>query len=206
MDMETIKAWFTLDNIMDLIDSYRSFGPFPGILLPMLEAFIPFLPLFLFIMANVNAFGFWFGFLYSWVGTCGGALLVFLLVRKYGQKRLLSFMRNHQKVQKLMNWIEKHGFGPLFILLCFPFTPSALVNIVAGLSRIGIGQYFLAIIAGKLVMILTISFIGYDLQSMIAQPLRMIPIAIVIFILWYVGKRVESKMHHTSEEKEREKA
>ncbi|MGP7817860.1 TVP38/TMEM64 family protein [Niallia sp. 01092] len=205
MDIETIKQWFTLENIMQLIDSYRSFGPFPGILLPMLEAFIPFLPLFLFIMANVNAFGFWLGFLYSWIGTCGGALLVFLLVRKYGQKRLLRFIRNHQKVQKLMVWIEKHGFGPLFILLCFPFTPSALVNIVAGLSRIGIGQYVLAIIAGKLVMIFTISFIGYDLQSMIAQPLRTIPVAIGIFILWYVGKRVELKMNHASEEKEKER-
>lgn len=64
-----MKEWFTLDRIMDLIDSYRSFGPLPGVLLPLIEAFLPFLPLFVFIMANVNAFGFWLGFLYSWVGT-----------------------------------------------------------------------------------------------------------------------------------------
>ena len=199
MDIETIKAWFTMENIMQVIDSYRSFGPLPGILLPLVESFIPFLPLFLFIMANVNAFGFWLGFLFSWIGTCGGALLVFLLIRRYGQRRLLSFIRNHQKVQRLMIWIERHGFGPLFILLCFPFTPSALVNIVAGLSRISIKQYVLAVLIGKLVMIITISFIGYDLKSMIMQPMRTIPIAIVIFILWYVGKRIEAKMNHTEE-------
>lgn len=199
MDIATLKEWFTLDNIMQLIESYRAFGPLPGILLPLLESFVPFLPLFLFILANVNAFGFWLGFLFSWIGTCAGALLVFLLVRKYGQKRLLRFIRNHKKVQKLMIWIERHGFGPLFILLCFPFTPSAIVNIVAGLSRIRVKQYFLAVVAGKLVMISTISFIGYDLKSMITHPIRTIPVAIAIFILWYVGKRVEARMNVTAE-------
>lgn len=103
-----------------------------------------------------------------------------------------------------MIWIERHGFGPLFLLLCFPFTPSALVNIVAGLSRISTSQYILAVIAGKLVMISTISFIGYDLRSMIAQPLRTIPVVIAIFILWFIGKRIEMKMNNVGiDEKER---
>lgn len=204
MDINLIKEWFTLEKIMDLIDSYRSFGPLPGVLLPMIEAFIPFLPLFVFIMANVNAFGFWLGFLYSWAGTIIGALLVFSIIRRYGKKRLLRFLSNHKKVQKPMIWIEKHGFGPLFLLLCFPFTPSALVNIVAGLSRISTSQYVLAVIAGKLVMISTISFIGYDLKSMITQPLRTIPVVIAIFILWVIGKRIEIKMNSAGiDEKER---
>ncbi len=64
-------------------------------------------------------------------------------------------------------------------------------------------QYFLAVVAGKLVMIITISFIGYDLQAMITQPIRTIPVAIAIFVLWFVGKRVEARMNVTAE-KERE--
>lgn len=46
MDVELMKEWFTIENVMDLLNQYRSFGPIPGILLPMLEAFLPFLPLF----------------------------------------------------------------------------------------------------------------------------------------------------------------
>lgn len=195
MDLEWLKDWFTLEHIMDLIDKYRSFGLLPGILLPMLEAFLPFLPLFLFVMANANAFGLWLGFLLSWIGATAGALLVFLLVRKYGQRRMLQILRKHQQVQKLMSWVEKHGFGPLFILLCFPFTPSAVVNIVAGLSRIGIAQYMLAVLTGKLVMIFTMSFIGYDIKSLITQPIRTAIVGVIIFILWYVGKRIEIKMN-----------
>lgn len=199
MDVELLKAWFSLENIMDLIAKYRSFGPIPGIVLPMIEAFLPFLPLVLFIMANANAFGLWLGFLYSWIGASAGALIVFLLVRKYGQKRILNYIKKHPKVQKLMTWVERHGFGPLFVLLCFPFTPSAVVNIVAGLSKISIGQYMLAVLTGKMVMIFTISFVGYDIRSLITQPFRTAIVFLVIFVLWYVGKRIEVKMNLSTE-------
>jgi uncharacterized membrane protein YdjX (TVP38/TMEM64 family) len=199
MDFELFKDWFTLDHIMDLIREYRSFGPLPGILLPMLEAFLPFLPLVLFVMANASAFGLWLGFLYSWLGAVAGALLVFLLVRKYGQKRILRFLKKHKQVQRLMKWVEKHGFGPLFILLCFPFTPSAVVNIVAGLSNISMAQYMLAVLSGKIVMIFTISFVGYDIKSLVTQPIRTAIVALVIFILWYVGKIIEIKMNMSVE-------
>jgi uncharacterized membrane protein YdjX (TVP38/TMEM64 family) len=202
MDLETLRAWFTMENIMDLIREYRSFGPLPGILLPMLEAFLPFLPLFLFVMANASAFGLWLGFLYSWIGACTGALLIFLIVRKYGQKKILSFLQKHPQVRKSMNWVERHGFGPIFLLLCFPFTPSAVVNIVAGLSKVSIAQYMLAVITGKMVMIFTISFVGYDLQALVTKPLRTAIVVLVIFILWYVGKRIEVRLNIGTEKKD----
>lgn len=199
MDFEAIKTWFTLENIMDLIQEYRSFGPLPGVVLPMIEAFLPFLPLFIFVMANASAFGLWLGFLYSWLGSCLGALLLFLLIRKYGQKRVFSFLSKHPKVQKLMDWVDRHGFGPLFLLLCFPFTPSVVVNVVAAFSKISIYQYMLAVAIGKMVMIFTISFVGYDLQSLITRPYRTGIVFLVIFILWYVGKRIEVRLNKRME-------
>ena len=203
MDFEIVKEWFTLEKIMQLIQEYRSFGPIPGIVLPMLEAFLPFLPLVIFIMANVNAFGLWLGFLFSWSGACIGALLVFWIIRKYGRRRALNFLTKHKQVNKLMHWVEQRGFGPLFILLCFPFTPSAIVNIVAGLSKISRKQYMLAVMGGKLVMIFIVSFIGYDIQSLLTQPFRTAIVGVVIFILWYVGKRIEVRINKGVEEKQR---
>lgn len=199
MDFESIIAWFTFENIMNLIQEYKALGPLPGIMLIVIEAFLPFLPLFLFVMANASAFGLWQGFLYSWLGACVGALLVFSLVRRYGQKRLLAFLPGHPKVRKLMDWVDRHGFGPLFLLLCFPFTPSAVVNIVAGLSKIKFAQYMLAVCIGKMVMIFTISFIGYDIRSLITQPYRTVIVLCVIFLLWYVGKRIEVRMNKRTE-------
>ncbi|KUP07728.1 membrane protein [Bacillus coahuilensis p1.1.43] len=196
-----VLNYFTVDNMEEWIEQYRAWGPFIGILLPMLEAFLPFLPLFLFVVANATAFGLGFGFLYSWIGACGGALIVFLLVRAFGKQRWMNFLHRHAKVQSLMKWVEEHGFGPLFILLCFPFTPSAIVNIVAGLSRINIYQYMLAVVSGKMVMIFIMSYIGADLASFITQPVKAIIAAGVICLLWFIGKRIEVRLQKRVEGK-----
>ncbi|OXS57051.1 putative membrane protein YdjX (TVP38/TMEM64 family) [Bacillus sp. V-88] len=199
MNINTIKNWFTLENMMDLIQQYRSFGPIPGILLPLLEAFLPFLPLVVFVTANANAFGLWWGFLFSWIGATLGALIVFLLVRRYGETRVFRFLRKNKQVNRLTKWVDRHGFGPLFILLCFPFTPSAVVNVVAGLSSISIAQYMLAVVTGKMVMIFTISFIGYDIISLVKQPIRTVIVVTIIFVLWFIGKRIEIHLNKKME-------
>ncbi|CAN7469947.1 TVP38/TMEM64 family protein [Rossellomorea sp. LjRoot5] len=199
MDINKIKDWFTLENMMDLIQQYRSFGPIPGILLPLLEAFLPFLPLVVFVTANANAFGLWWGFLFSWIGATLGALIVFLLVRRYGEARVFRFLRKNKQVSRLTKWVDRHGFGPLFILLCFPFTPSAVVNVVAGLSSISIAQYMLAVVTGKMVMIFTISFIGYDIISLVKQPIRTVIVVAIILVLWFVGKRIEIHLNKKME-------
>lgn len=93
-----------------------------------------------------------------------------------------------------MGWIERKGFAPIFILFCFPFTPSALINVVAGLSRISIRQFVLALALGKLVMIFILSYIGSDLTSFIHKPVKTIIVIGVIFTLWYVGKKIEVKL------------
>ncbi|QBP41733.1 TVP38/TMEM64 family protein [Paenisporosarcina antarctica] len=187
--------WLTAENLLELTREYRSLGPIIGFLLPFLEAFLPFLPLFVFVFANASAYGLWIGFLLSWAGTTVGSYLVFIIIRKYGRARFLRFMTKHERVQKLIKWIEKNGFGPLFLLLCFPFSPSALVNVVAGLSDMKKKTYLWALLAGKFVMILTISFIGYDIKALITQPIRTAIVVAVIVLLWLIGKQIENRLN-----------
>ncbi|MCP8968237.1 TVP38/TMEM64 family protein [Ectobacillus ponti] len=194
MDIQTWKDYFTLEHIEYLLESYRAFGPLAGILLPLLEAFVPILPLVAFIMANAVAYGLWAGFLYSWIGSVLGSLLLFFLVRRFGQHRFFKFLNHHPKVRKSMAWIERKGFGPIFLLFCLPFSPSALINIVAGLSRISRKQFTLALSLGKVVMIFVISYIGYDILSFFQKPLKSAAVAAMVFVLWYIGKRIEIKL------------
>lgn len=189
-----LSEWLSIERIMDWINQYESFGPLPGFLLPLLEAFLPFLPLFAFVLANVNAFGLWFGFFISWGGAVTGSFIVFLLLRRYGREKFLSFLQKNKQISKMMNWVDRHGFAPVFLLLCFPFTPSAIVNIVAGLSRISIVQYLLAVMAGKTVMIFTISYVGYDVGALIHQPGRTAVIASIMIALWFGGKQLEKRL------------
>jgi len=188
--------------IIQLLNDYEKLGPLPGILLPFIEAFLPFLPLFVFILANSVAYGLFKGFLYSWLGTSLGSILVFIIIRQLGDKRAFKTIRRNKQVQKVTTWVERHGFGPLFLLLCFPFSPSSVINVVAGLSRISTSQFVLAVLLGKSIMVFSISYIGSSLLSFAKNPLKTILVGVGIILFWIVGKYVEKKLHQKSLEKE----
>lgn len=181
------------EDIQSLLDRYSALGPLPGILLPLLEALLPILPLVVFVVANASAYGMWAGFLYSWIGVCAGAMLVFLLSRWFGRRYGSRVRRRFPKTEKFFTWVERRGFTPVFLLSCFPFSPSALVNISAGLSNMPLHTFMTAILLGKAVMIFTLSFLGYDLQAMADQPWRIGAAVAVLILMWFGGKKLEAR-------------
>lgn len=188
--------------IMELLRDYESLGPLPGILLPFIEAFLPFLPLVVFVMANAAAYGLLEGFLLSWVGSSLGSIMLFLIIRNLGDKKIFVTVRKNKQVQKVTSWLERHGFGPLFLLMCFPFSPSSVINVVAGLSNINVYQFILAVLLGKSVMIFSISYIGSSIVSFAQNPMKTIIVGACIVLFWIVGKLVEKKLHQKSKPKE----
>lgn len=193
--MAIVNEWFTVENMEHIAAQYRTLGPIMGILLPFLEAFLPFLPLVVFVVANASAFGLWIGFLLSWLGSVAGSYAVFLLVRHFGKHPKLRFVTGSKKVQKFIKWVDMNGISPLFVLLCFPFTPSVIVNIVAGLSHIHKKYYLIVLLAGKFVMIFGMSVLGYDLKSLITSPVRLICAGVAIVLLWWIGKLMEKRLN-----------
>jgi len=187
--------WLTIENIEVVEKYYRTLGPLVGLFLPFLEAFLPFLPLVVIVVANANAFGLFLGFLLSWIGTILGSYVIFLIVRKFGRHPRLQFFTQSKRVKKLIKWVDMNGLSPLFVLLCFPFTPSVLVNIVAGLSNIRRQFYLVALILGKMIMIFSMSFVGHDITELIRNPIKLVLAAIAIFLLWVFGKAVEVRLN-----------
>ncbi|WP_164215040.1 TVP38/TMEM64 family protein [Virgibacillus sp. YIM 98842] len=182
------------EYIMELLNSYESLGPLPGFLLPFIEAFLPFLPLVVFVIANAAAYGLLEGFILSWTGASVGAVMVFLIIRRLGNRRIFKKIRNNKQVGKVTSWVERHGFGPLFLLLCFPFSPSAVINVVAGLSKISIQQFVLAVFLGKAVMIFSISYIGSSIMEFAQHPVRTIVVGLCILLFWVIGKYIEKRL------------
>lgn len=200
IDLERIREMIE-DNrfrelLNELLESYENLGPLPGILLPFIEAFLSFLPLVVFVAANGAAYGLLKGFLYSWIGASAGAICVFLIVKKLGDKRFFQWLKRNKQIIRVTNWLDRHGFGPLFLLMCFPFSPSSVINIVAGLSRISIQQFILAVLLGKTVMIFTIAFVGDSIVSFAQNPMRSIIVGIGILIFWLLGKYMEKRLHN----------
>lgn len=183
----------TLEDIKALLVRYSELGPLPGILLPLLEAFLPILPLVVFVVGNASAYGMWAGFFYSWIGVCLGSFFVFLIARRFGYRYGDRIRRRFPKMEKFFEYVEKKGFTPIFLLACFPFSPSVIVNIASGLSRVPLHTFLTAILMGKGVMIFTLSFLGHDLQAMVNEPWRIILAVVILILLWLGGRKLESR-------------
>lgn len=196
---ERWNAWIdffkgiTLEDIQNLLHRYSELGPLPGILLPLLEAFLPILPLVVFVVANASAYGMWLGFFYSWIGVSVGSLLVFMIARKLSIRYGERIRRRFPKAEKFFEFVERKGFTPIFLLACFPFSPSVIVNIAAGMSKIPLHTFLTAVLLGKAVMIFTLSFLGHDLKAMVDNPWRIVMAVAILLLMWIAGRKLEAR-------------
>lgn len=183
----------TMDDVQRMLNQFEALGPFPGIFAAWLESLLPFLPLVAILIANVNIYGLGEGFLLSWIGVFCGAVTVFWIVRRFGGRLRHFVERKSPRSTRLIHWLERHGFMPIFLLACFPFTPSFLVNLVAGISKVPFHTFITATALGKGVMILMVSIVGYDLFDLFKQPWKLVLIVGMFILLAYTGRKIESK-------------
>lgn len=176
-----IMSWFTEENLRQLLEQYRSFGPFPGIALTFMKSFIPPLPTIAIVGLNGAVYGLWLGFLYSWIGLVAGCVTTFLIIRKIASHRLLHRWAQRPKVAKSMTWVRQSGFSYVFLLSIFPVGPFVVINMAAGLAGMRFRSYLLALCAGKAIMVFAVSYIGNDLERFIQRPGE------VIYVLLFIG-------------------
>lgn len=171
-------------------------GPIAGILMIMMESILPILPLSVFITLNMVSFGQVFGFLISWLSTIMGCMLSFTLFRNFFQKKLYRFIKKKEqkKLSNIMRVISNISFSNLVILIAIPFSPAFLINIAAGLSKIKVEKFFLAIIIGKIVMVYFWGYIGTTLLESLTDITILIKIGIALILAFVVSKVVEKKL------------
>jgi uncharacterized membrane protein YdjX (TVP38/TMEM64 family) len=162
-------------------------GPVAGVILPVIEAFIPMLPLVGFVIINVAVFGFFMGYLYSWIGNCLGSLLLFMLIRKIGGKKIENKIEK-SKYKGTLEKIRKKNLTVLFFLYCFPFTPSFLISGTAALTNMNTQQFILALLPSKFVMILSLAFIGQNVNSYFENPAKSLFFIAFIIAVNFISK------------------
>ena len=191
MSTEQVNEWF---------DAFGNMGYLVGFLLPFIEAFIPILPLIVFVIVNVNAYGFIIGMILAWLGTVLGSFIMFLIFRRLSNSKYMKRLKQRKSAERLIKYIDEHGVIPIFILFCFPFTPSALVNLIASVTNIKSVHYFWVLTLSKLVMISLVGWLGKDISTLFTNPLRITIVVIVVIIVWFIGRKVEKHFIHSSKE------
>jgi len=181
-----------MKNLLDkefwgsILESYVYLGPLIGIGLPFLESFIPILPLIAIVTLNIYLFGVFWGFIFSYIGNVVGSFLVYIGFR--------YLMRNRQKKQfKKMKFLNEEKLVPLTILYCFPFAPSSIINATCGILKYNQNKFLFALIWGKLVMLVLLTYVGSTFSDFIRYKdyKSLIITVIILTFSYFFGKFVE---------------
>lgn len=193
--MEYLKELDLL--ITEFLNNIGFLAPVLASLLIMVESIIPILPLSIFITLNFYYFGTFIGFLISWVLTCVGCYISFIIFRKnikigFDNK----FIKDRDnKIKKWMNIINKLKLEELVLILAIPFTPAFLVNIVAGLSSMKKEKFIIAIIISKIFLVYFWGFVGTTILESLTNPIKILQVLALSIIAFIISKIVNKKFN-----------
>ena len=190
--MNTIE--YVVGHSTELVSSG---GILVGFFLVFLECFIPALPLSVFVALNVNAFGFLLGVFISWVATSLGSYCCYLFFGYVETKFIQNYMKKKmvQKVQRGIDRFQNIQFTELVLLITLPFTPSSLINILSGLTRMPKEKFLCALLIGKIFSIVFWGYIGKSLLESLTDLNSLIYIFIALVLAFIFSKIVSRKMN-----------
>ena len=191
--MEYIQA------LQNLVQDYWVLSLCVGFFSTFIESFIPMLPLVALITANAALFGMLKGFLISWLGSVMGTICLFLIIYKIGENSKILDKIKSDKIKKAILWIEKRGFKLLFIAYACPFLPACVITIASGISKRHKTTFISAVLSGKFIMFLVISYIGQDIYGFITSPVKIIGFCAVVFIAWKLGNKLNKDLDYIEE-------
>lgn len=163
-----------------------------GYLIVICESILPFLPLAVFIALNKLVFGDLIGFLISWSGTIIGCIIAFTIFRKGLSAKLYSNVKR-ENYRKIIDRITNIKFTSLVLITALPFTPAFTVNIAAGLSKISYRKFISAILIAKISIVYFWGYIGTSFIESISDPIILIRIALILFVVYVISKLVNKK-------------
>ena len=191
MSFEQLEEW---------LDLFRQFGYIPGFVLIYFRAIIPILPLTLYVILIMHTYGSIVGIIICWLGIVSGTFTMFLIFKRLVNTKKMKQFKTKRSVQRLISFIDRQGLIPLFILLCFPFTPNTLINVVASLSHIKTKYYFIVLTLSKLISITVLGIMGREVTTIFTNPIRAIVTILFFIILWFISKRVEKHFMGSTKE------
>lgn len=148
----------TPESVRTAVVSWGALAPMAYIVILALRPFLFFPSTLLFIAAGL-AFGPLLGTLYAAVGGTTGALVTFILARSLGREFVQARLPPRLRRMQEQEW----GARLIFILNLVPIVPITAVNYGAGLSRVSLRHYTLAVIGGLTPRAFAYSFFGDSL-------------------------------------------
>ena len=190
MSLSQLEEWF---------DAFRQFGYIPGFIMLYLRAIVPVLPLTLYVVLLIHAYGLFPGIIISWLGIVSGTFTVFLICKKFVNTIRMKKLKSRKSVQRLISFIDRQGLIPLFVLLCFPFTQyinKYYCELISHQNKI----LFFVLVISKLISITILGVMGKEIFTIFTNPLRALIMIVLLVVLWFISKKVEKHFMGSTKE------
>ena len=192
--LATAWSWFSdREAVTTTISQLGMGGPLVLAVLFVLQVFLAFIPGQALMVACGYLYGFWGGFLISWLSLVAGGEAAFVLARRHGR----SFAEKWISPQILARWDKMaKGQGILFytMSLVMPLVPNDAMCYVAGLGRITHRRFTLANLLGRGMACAITSWIGaYGLQAPSYVWIIVAVLAVLALLAWQFARHLQNR-------------
>jgi len=203
-----IALWMFRERITDTFSWFGSqeavtasmgragmWGPVSFFILFVLQVFLAFIPGQVLMVASGYLYGFWGGFLLSWLSLVAGGEAAYLLAHRYGR----PFAEKWVSPGILTRWNKiAKGQGITFyaIALVMPFVPNDAMCYVAGLGRISHRHFSIANLIGRGMACVITSWIGaFGLQAPTHVWIIVTILALLALLTWQLARRFQGNSY-----------
>lgn len=171
-------------SVRDIIHSWGVLAPIAFILILAARPFI-FFPSTLLFIAGGLAFGPTLGTLYSALGGTAAAVITFVLARALGREFVQA--RLPQRWRRFQD--DEWGAGVVFFLNLVPIVPITAINYAAGLSRVSLQHYILAVVGGLTPRAFAYSYFGDSLLEIGSRQFAIALLLLAVLVIVPTGLR-----------------
>lgn len=166
-----------------------------GLFSAFIESFFPALPLVAIVSANAAILGMIKGLIVSWIGSGLGTIGLFLIVSKFRNIKILKWLLKNNKIDSIIEWVDKKGFSILFLAYACPFMPSCRATLASALcGKKKLIDFIPPMLSGKFIMFIIISYISEDITGFIHNPIKIALFLALTLISWIIGKKFNKKL------------
>jgi len=147
----------SIEKLKSIVESGGMFSFIVFVLLQILQTTILQIPAIFVTIAGTLVFGRWTAFILSFIAVMIGSVIMFWIGRKAGRK-FLNWLAGKDDADK---WIKRmsHGKYLFFLMMLFPMFPDDILCVIAGLTNMSFGYFFITnLIARSLGIACTVFF------------------------------------------------
>ena len=194
-DLLSVLSWFgSLEAITTSMQHAGIWGPVILFILFVLQVFLAFIPGQALMIACGYLYGFWGGFLLSWLSLVVGGEIAYLLARRYGRPFAEKWIAP-SVLERWNNAAAGQGIAFFAVSMVMPLVPNDAMCYVAGLGTIRRLHFSIANLLGRGMACLVTSAAGAFGGSLSWQGwMILIGIFVIIGIAWHLGRQNKASL------------